>query len=57
MQGDGELSAGWRLFLSLAIVLGVVGFGILLVYSWFFVAPLVLLGLVIVAGVRWALRR
>ena len=42
--GNGELAPAWRLLLAGAIVVGVLAFGLVLIYSWFFIAPLIILG-------------
>jgi hypothetical protein len=57
VQTDGELPAAWRFILAFAIVVGIVGFGLVLVYSWFLLAPLLALGLLILVGVRWMMRQ
>ena len=41
---EGEIPAVWRLLLAGGIVAGVILFGLVVVYSWFFVAPLLVLG-------------
>ena len=42
---DGELPPLWRLIFAFGIVFGVISFGLMFIYSWFFVAPFLIIGL------------
>ena len=52
-MNQGELPPLWRLVSAFGIVFGVISFGLIFVYSWFFVAPFLIVGL---AGFLFARR-
>lgn len=54
-MNDGEMAPVWRLLIAAGVVFGIPIAGYLLIYSWFFVAPLVvLIGLGVLAYRRWS---
>lgn len=54
---EGELAPEWRFLLAVAIVLGLVGVGFVLIYMTYLLVPLVTLGLVGAFAWRWLRRR
>ncbi len=53
---NGELPALWRLLCAFGIVFGLIFFGLIFVYSWFFVAPLVVVVALAIFGIKKARR-
>ena len=55
---EGEIAPLWRLLLAAVIVFGIPIAGYLFIYSWFFLAPLIILaGLGFLAYRRWSQAR
>lgn len=57
MDSEGDLPASLRLLLAMGIVFGVIAGGILFVYNWIWLAPIVLVGGFAYLGYRWLFHR